>query len=61
MFKKINYTKSITTDDGKLLIIQGWYYEDAPYIGKSVITEIDLVKIETELVIEAAEKVLTCK
>ena len=61
MFKKINYTTSIVTDDNKLLIVQGWYYEDAPYIGKSIVNEIDLNKVEAEMVIEDAEKVLVCK
>ena len=33
---KTYFTKSIETDDGKVIIRSGWYYTEAPYAGGSV-------------------------
>ena len=37
IMKKVYFRNIVETDDGKVLIVRGYYYENAPYIYKQMI------------------------
>lgn len=38
--KKVYYSSTITTDNGKTLEFSGWYYKDFPTIGEQKVIDI---------------------
>ena len=32
-FKRVYYRNTLVTDDGRFVVVRGWYYKYAPYAG----------------------------
>jgi hypothetical protein len=44
MALKTHYITTVKTDDGKVLEVSGWYWEEAPFVGEQEIREVNHVE-----------------